>query len=247
MAVVKETTRFTEYSRFDLYRKTKDKALRDELVQSYIYIAEILSRKFVNRGIEYDDIFQVACLGILYAVERFDPSKGVRFATYATPTVLGEIRRYFRDKGNFIKVPRKLYEIFYKAEKIRRATEGETMSVSELSRILNLPREVVEQAYEVGDSAFIQSLEHEAYADGTLTLSNLIGYEDDSFVMIENNDFLSCCLNALTEKEQEFVHLRYYKEESQKSISQKWGVSQMYVSRMERKVLEKLKNLYFKD
>ena len=70
-----------------------------------IYIAEILSRKFINRGVEYDDIFQVACMGILYAVERFDPDKGVKFATYATPTVMGEIRKYFRDKGNFIRIP----------------------------------------------------------------------------------------------------------------------------------------------
>lgn len=117
MAVVKPEIKTTEYEMFSRYRETGDIALRDEIVSSYIYIAEILSRKFINRGVEYDDIFQVACMGILYAVERFDPDKGVKFATYATPTVMGEIRKYFRDKGNFIRIPRRLYEIFYKAEK----------------------------------------------------------------------------------------------------------------------------------
>ena len=100
MAVVKPEIKTTEYEMFSRYRETGDIALRDEIVSSYIYIAEILSRKFINRGVEYDDIFQVACMGILYAVERFDPDKGVKFATYATPTVMGEIRKYFRDKGN---------------------------------------------------------------------------------------------------------------------------------------------------
>ena len=91
MAVVKPEIKTTEYEMFSRYRETGDIALRDEIVSSYIYIAEILSRKFINRGVEYDDIFQVACMGILYAVERFDPDKGVKFATYATPTVFQDV------------------------------------------------------------------------------------------------------------------------------------------------------------
>lgn len=247
MAVAMQSVRSDEYELFSLYRKTRDKKLRDELVSSYIYIAEILSRKFVNRGIEYDDIYQVACLGILYAVERFDPDKRVKFATYATPTVLGEIRRYFRDKGNFIKVPRKLYEIFYKAEKIKRASSNGKTTTEEIARILNLPPQTVEKAYHAGDIAFIKSLEYEAYADGTMNLSNILGCEDDRFVMIENHEFINSCLASFSEKEREFVDMRYYKELSQKEIASCWNVSQMYISRLERRVLEKFKNLYFRD
>lgn len=247
MAVVKQDLTSTEYEMFRKYRETNDKKIRDDIIQNYMYIAEILSRKFVNRGIEYDDIFQVACMGILYAVERFDPDKGVKFATYATPTVLGEIRRYFRDKGNFIKVPRKLYEIFYKAEKIRRANEETAVSVSELSRILNLPEDEINKAYGVGDVAFIKSLEYEAYADGGLSFGNFLACEDNSFVMIENHEFIMSCMQTLGEREREFVHFRYYDEKSQKEIAQIWGVSQMYVSRLERRVLEHFKNMYFKD
>lgn len=245
MAVVKPETTTTEYEMFSTYRRTKDTKLRDEIVSSYIYIAEILSRKFINRGVEYDDIYQVACLGIVYAVERFDPDKGVKFATYATPTVMGEIRKYFRDKGSFIKIPRRLYEIFYKAEKIRRMSSE--ISQGEIARILNIPEKTLESVYEMGDVSFIQSLEFEAYADGEMSLSNVIGVEDKHYLMIEDRDFLNFCMSKLSEEERKFIQYRYYEEKSQKEISEIFGTTQMQISRMEKRILKKLKNLYFRD
>ncbi len=245
MAVVKPEIETSEYEMFSRYRKTRDVKLRDEILNSYIYIAEILSRKFINRGVEYDDIYQVACMGILYAIERFDPEKGVKFATYATPTVMGEIRKYFRDKGNFIRIPRRLYEVFYKAEKIRRMSGG--LSREETARILNIPEKMLDSVYEVGDASFIQSLEYEAYADGEMSLANVVGVEDKHYLMIEDKDFVSFCMENLTEDEREFVKYRYYEEKSQKEISEIMNTSQMQISRMEKRVLKKLKNLYFKD
>lgn len=245
MAVVKPEIETSEYDMFSRYRQTKDAKLRDEILSSYIYIAEILSRKFVNRGVEYDDIYQVACLGILYAIERFDPDKGVKFATYATPTVMGEIRKYFRDKGNFIRIPRRLYEIFYKAEKIRRMSGG--ISHKEIARILNISEKTLEGIYEIGDASFIKSLEYEAYADGELSLANVVGREDKNYLMIENKDFISFCMDKLSDEEKEFVQYRYYEEKSQKEISEIMDMSQMQVSRMEKRILKKLKSLYFRD
>ena len=245
MAVVKPEIITSEYEMFSRYRRTGDTGLRDELVEAYIYIAEILSRKFINRGVEYDDIYQVACLGILYAVERFDPDKGVKFATFATPTVLGEIRRYFRDKGNFIKIPRKLYEIFYKAEKIRRIKNG--ISQSEMARILNISEKQLNKIYEAGDTTFIKSLEYEAYADGEMSLSNVVGIEDKHYLMIENEDFIESCMKKLTEEERAFIQHRYYEEKSQKEISEIFGTSQMQISRMEKRILKKLRDMYFRD
>lgn len=245
MAVVKPEIITSEYEMFSEYKRTRDVKLRDEIVEAYIYIAEILSRKFINRGVEYDDIYQVACMGILYAVERFDPDKGVKFATFATPTVMGEIRRYFRDKGNFIKIPRKLYEIFYKAEKIRRLSSD--MSHAEVARILNIPEKTLDAIYELGDMSFIKSLEYEAYADGEMTLSNVVGMEDRHYLMIENEDFIESCMKSLTEEERDFVKYRYYEEKSQKEISEIMNTSQMQISRMEKRVLKKLRNMYFKD
>lgn len=245
MAVLKSETALSEYELFSEYRRTGDTNLRDEIVEAYIYIAEILSRKFINRGVEYDDIYQVACMGILFAVERFDPDKGVKFATYATPTVLGEIRKYFRDKGNFIRIPRRLYEVFYKAEKIRRSANG--ISNAEIARILNLPEKLVDEAYNWGDGSFIKSLEYEAYADGAMSLSNVIGADDKNFLMIENNDFINFCMSRLSDEEREFIDFRYSREMSQKEIAEIKNVSQMQVSRFERKLLKKLKGLYFRD
>lgn len=245
MAVLKPETQTTEYEMFSKYRETGDIALRDEIVSSYIYIAEILSRKFINRGIEYDDIFQVACMGILYAVERFDPDKGVKFATYATPTVMGEIRRYFRDKGSFIRIPRRLYEVFYKAEKIKRGSSE--ISREEIARILNIPEKFLDNIGEIGEASFIKSLEYEAYADGEMSFSNLIGIEDKNFLMIEDKDFVSYCMEHLEQDERYFLKCRYYEEKSQKEISELLHISQMQVSRMEKRVLKKLRNLYFRD
>ena len=246
MALKKPEPVYDEYEIFSEYRKTKDIGLRDKIIESYMYIAEILSRKFINRGIEYDDIYQVASMGVLYAVERFDPDREVKFATFATPTVMGEIRNYFRDKGSFIKIPRRLYEMFYKAEKIRRGCHSE-ISSSEIARILNISENDMKQIEHLGDSAFIKSLEYEAYADGELTLSNVIGTEDNSFLMLENKDFVNYCMECISQRERDFITYRYDREMSQQEIADIFGISQMQVSRMEKSLLKKLKSLYFRE
>lgn len=245
MAIVKPETATDEYEMFSQYRKTGDIRIRDEIISYYIYIAEILSRKFVNRGIEYDDIYQVACMGILYAVERFDAGRGVRFATYATPTVLGEIRKYFRDKGSFVRIPRRLYEVFYRAEKIKRVSNG--ISNEEIARIMGIPEQTLDTINETGDLSFIKSLEYEALADGEMSLSNVVGAEDNHYLMIEDRDFIKYCTDNLTSEENLFVKYRYYEEKSQKDIAEIFGTSQMQISRMEKKLLKKLRDLYFKD
>ena len=235
-----------EREMFVRYRIERTNELRNEIVDAYMYIPEILSRRFVNRGIEYDDIFQIACMGLIYAVERFNPDRGVKFATYATPTIMGEIRRYFRDKGSFIRIPRKLYEIFYKAERVKKHYDSE-ISEERLARALQIPENTLKKAYEAGDNAFVSSLEYEADADGKLVLGGLVGYDEDGFMMVENSDFVDYCFSKLSEQEVELVEKRFYEERSQQSIAEEWGVSQMYVSRLEKNVLKKLRKLYFKD
>ena len=243
MALEKPDVR--EYEMFSEYKKTKDVHLRDEIVSSYMYIAEILSRKFRNRGIDYDDIYQVASMGVLYAVERFDPDRGVKFATFATPTVMGEIRRYFRDKGNFVRIPRRLYEVFYRAEKLKRSSSD--MSDAELARRLDLSDSVIKEASEAGGTSFIKSLEYEAFADGRMNILNVLGAEDNHFLMLEDKDFVEYCMKQLNEKERSFVKMRYTDEMTQQQIAERLGISQMQVSRTEKRILKKLRNLYFRD
>ncbi len=245
MAALRKELIGDEYELFCEYRRTGSLTLRDEIVEAYMYIAEILSRKFINRGIEYDDIYQVASLGVLYAVERFDPNRGVKFATFATPTVLGEIRNYFRDKGSFIRVPRRLYEVFYKAEQIKRTQSN--VSNAEVARILNLSDSDMKKLQDIGDFSFIKSLEYEAYADGELSLSEVIGVEDNHILMLEDRTFLEDCVKSLSERERVFVELRYNCELNQTEIASEMGISQMQVSRIEKHILKKLRDMYFKE
>ncbi len=237
---------------FAQYRLTHNKSLRDEIIKRYVYISEIISKKFTknnrlyNNGMDYDDIYQVACLGLLYAADRYDPDKGVKFASFATPTIIGEVRRYFRDKGFFIKVPSRLYEIFRKAERIKR-TEGES-SIRDMARILGVDEAVVHEAYRTGDAAFVKSIESEFLGnEDNLALADTLGKEDKSFLVIENSDFVNYCDKLLDEKEWEFIQLRYYDEMNQRRIGEIMNMSQMQVSRLEKKVLKKLRMIYFGD
>lgn len=232
---------FDEKSMFREYKRTKDKKIREKIISNYMYIAEIISKRFANRGIDYEDVFQVACLGLVLAVDRFDETKGSRFVSFATPTVTGEIKKYFRDKGCFIKIPRKLYEVFVKAEKMREGLATDNVSKSQIAKLLGLPEETVRKAYAAGDVAFIKSLEHEAYSEGGSMLYDTLGSDDKNFLIIENADFMNYCMDALSEKEREFVNLRYYEEETQKEIADRWGMSQMQVSRFEKGILNKLR------
>lgn len=229
------------------YKRTNDKKIRDELIEKHLYIARILSKRFINRGIDYDDIYQVAVMGIIYAVERFDPQRGVCFATFATPTVLGEIRKYFRDKGNFIRVPRSLCTIFYRAERIRYSTSTEHIDDEELSRRLNITVEDLKQAYKAGDASFIRSLEYEANTDGRLSLSNVLGTDNSDFLMIEDKDFVKYALSQLDERERRIIKARFYEGLSQQLTAKREGVSQVHISRIEKSALKKLRDLYFHE
>ena len=239
-------TDFNEEEIFRAYKETNDKKLKDKIIARYMYIAEILSKRFANRGIDYDDIFQVACLGLVLAVDRYEYDKGIKFASFATPTVTGEIKKYFRDKGCFIKIPRKLYEIFVRAEKLRLSMEPEKFSRAEIAKILNLSEKDLAEAYAVGDVAFIQSLEQEAHREGNSVYGETLGFDDKNFLLIENSDFLNFCMSSLNLREQEFINKRFYEEKTQKEISQEWEISQMQVSRFEKSILKKLRNLYYK-
>ncbi len=234
-----------EYELFKKYKETGDKKIRDELIIKYTYMAKILAYKFVRSGVDYDDLYQVACMGLMLSVERFDPDRGVQFATFATPTVLGELRKFLRDKAGSIKIPRRLYEIFCRAETIKR--QQENLSIDEIAQLLDMPRETLVEAYRVGDTAFIKSLEDEAYTDGGLSVSAMVGFDDEGFTLIENRDFIDYCMSQMTEKEAELFRERFNKGTTQKELAKKWGVSQMYISRMEKKVTQKFRDIYLED
>lgn len=234
---------------FDDYHCTHSRAVRDEIIEKYSYIPRILARKYYNKGIENDDIYQIACVGLINAVERFDDSKGIQFSTFATPTVIGEIKRFFRDKGTFIKVPRKLYDIFTKAAKIRSAwlmEHGEEIGREQLAAELGVPVKLLDEAVAWSNSSAVSSLENleDEENSGTGGLYHIIGEEDNAFLMIENEDLVNRFMDGLKERDKEFIKYRYYKEYTQREIASTMGITQMQASRIERRILNMFKQMY---
>ncbi len=225
---------------FERYRETGDLALRNEIVEKYLYIAAVLAKKFVGRGVEYDDLYQVASLALMKGVERFDPSKGLRFSTFITPTITGEIKNYFRDHSRMVHLPRKVSELrlaVRRAEEEFLSEEGRKPTVRELAAKVGAAEEEIVRAAEAGNMV---SLDKPA-EDEEMSLYDVLPTEDDAFEQIERKDAVSSALRSLDKTERALVGYRFGEELSQTETAKRMGVSQMYVSRMERKVLSKLK------
>lgn len=241
---MKSTSPDKEQELFRTYMANPSVKNRNIIVSRYLYLAEIIAKKFLNRGVEYDDIFQVASIALIKAVERFNPDKGVKFVSFATPTIVGEIKRFFRDKASIIRIPRRIYEDY---RKVHRAKEHlynvlqRAPRIDEIAEYLNISEEAVLEIIESKNIYNMKSFDQAAYTDDDIELHETIGEEDSSFEKIENHDFLMRSLDKFNEVEKQFIKMRYYENKTQKSIADILGVSQMYVSRMEKKVLGKLK------
>lgn len=219
---------------------------RNLAVNKYINLAEIIAKKFYNRGIDYEDIYQVACIALIKSVERFDLDKGVKFVSFATPTIIGEIKRYFRDKGSTIRIPRRIYEVYQKVNYAKEYLTQElkrTPKIDEIAKHLKLSEESILEIIESWNAYNMQSFDQNVFSDDNLELHELIGSEDSTFEKIENYDFLTKSLDKFTKVEKDFIMMRYFKNATQKEIAQKMGVSQMYISRLEKKIIEKFRIL----
>ncbi|MDO5713943.1 MAG: SigB/SigF/SigG family RNA polymerase sigma factor [Tissierellia bacterium] len=246
-ALNRQLTKEERKELFKEYEKTKDRELRDILIEEHLYIAEILSKKYANRGIDYDDIFQVASIGLIYAVERYDLSKGFEFSSFATPTIVGEIKKYFRDKGWTIRVPRRIQELSKKINnaKISLAQKYQrTPTIQDIATFLKVTPQEVLEAMEASKVYAPQSLDLTYDGSGDdkeVNLSDLIGEDERYFDQIEVNDFIHTAMEKLNEVEKTILIERYYNKKTQVSIAEKLDISQMTVSRIEKKVLEKMK------
>ncbi len=226
------------------YENNHSASNRNAIVNKYLYLADIIGRKFINRGIDYEDIHQIASIALIKAVERYDRNKGVKFVSFATPTIIGEIKRYFRDKGSAIRIPRRIYEAYQKVNYAKDVLSHElnrVPKVNEIAKYLNISEEMVLEIVESWNAYNMQSFDQNVYSDDNLELHETIGTEDNTFERIENRDFLEKSLDKFNKAEKDFIQMRYFSNKTQKQIADKLGVSQMYVSRMERKVIEKFR------
>ena len=222
--------KFTEFAR------TGDVTLRDELVAAHLGLAEYLARRFANRGEPLDDLVQVASLGLLKAVGRYDPERGVEFSTYATHTIVGELKRHFRDKGWAIRAPRRMQELYLRLGKVV-ATLGQELgrspTIAELAVEVEVSEEEVLEALEAGQAYRFASLDAPAPGDSEgESLGTRMGQEDPEMLGAEQRATLSPLLGTLPEREQLILHLRFFEGLTQSEIATRLGISQMHVSRL---------------
>jgi RNA polymerase sigma-B factor len=226
------------------YCETRDIELRNKLASEFLYIAEIIAKKFTNRGIEYDDLFQVASLALLKALERYDIKKGYKFSSFATPTIVGEIKNYFRDKSRLIRLPRKESEYIKKIEIAKTQLFNQlnrTPTPEEIGDYLGISSEQVLELMESSYATKTASLDFYIDNEGETDLMSVIGQEEKYYRLVEDKDFIQRVMSTLDEQERKVITERFYKGRSQREISEEMGVSQMYISRMERRILERFR------
>lgn len=222
--------------------------LRNRIVEENLYIVDILIRKYLGKGVDYDDLYQVGAMALVSAVERFDPTKGYEFQSFATPTILGEIKKYFRDKEWSLKVPRRMKE---NAGKVQEAKEkltgklGRVPTVEEISEITGLTHEQIIQAMESAKAYGTYSLDSPATTSDeeadAAALEKYIGFEDNGFERVELGEIINNVLKNFSDTYKYIFKQRFILNRSQSEIASKLGVSQMTVSRAEKAIIESFK------
>jgi len=218
-----------------------DTNARDEIIERNTRLVWSVVQRFATRGYELDDLFQIGCIGLLKSVDKFDLTFNVKFSTYAVPMILGEIQRFIRDDGT-VKVSRSLKEL---ANKIRRESEsyqkihGKTPTIQQLATKLNVTDEEVLMAL---DASRAPSSIHETFYENDGDAILLIDQITDN----SNNHWfekisLKAAINSLDERERLIVYLRYYKDQTQSEVAERLGVSQVQISRLEKKILKRIK------
>jgi RNA polymerase sigma-B factor len=219
--------------------------VRDELVEAHLPLVEYLARRFRNRGEPLDDLIQVATIGLIKSVDRFDLERGVEFSTYATPTIVGEIKRHFRDKGWAIRVPRRLQELklsLSKATSELSQKNGRSPTVAELAAHLGLTEEEILEGLESANAYSAVSLDAPDGGDeDSPAVADSLGMVDDALEGVEYRESLKPLLEKLPPREKKILMLRFFGGMTQSQIAGELGISQMHVSRLLARTLAQLR------
>lgn len=232
---------------FKEYRRTGDIKLRNQLVENYMYVAENLAKRFSRRGVEYDDLLQVASEALILGVEKFDPDLGNRFTTYITPAITGIICNYFRDYSRLVRPPRYISTL---APKVKKAIDdyfmenGVKPTVKQLSKILGEDEERIIEAMEYRAPISLDTPVKDEEND--TPLYEVIADKSSPFERFEDLDALRTEISKLSPKDQKVVKLRYFEGKSQDETGKILGMSQMSVSRAETRIVELLREKLLK-
>ncbi len=219
-------------------------ARRDELVRLHMPIVEYVARRFYGRGEPMSDLVQVGSIGLLNALDRFDPGRGLEFTSYATPTIVGEIKRYFRDKGWMVRVPRRLQEVrsaMGPATADLNQQLGRSPTVAELAKRVGATEDEVVEALESGNAYSPASIEAQTDPASGWSLADTLGFDDAGIEQIEYRESLKPLLASLGERERTILVLRFFHNRTQSQIAEEIGLSQMHVSRLLARTLARLR------
>jgi RNA polymerase sigma-B factor len=246
--VPRETVPNNSDALFDEFFRTRGSELREKLVFLHMNLVRFLARKYANRGEPLEDLLQVGTIGLLNAIDRFDPTRGIRFATFATPTILGEIRRYFRDRGWAVKIPRRLQEVNLAATRAADSLTqelGRPPTFAEIARAIGSTEEETLEALEISSFYEPISLESE-FDDGmesAAVLGDYVGVEDSRIEELDLQERLQDALSRLAPREKAIVELRFLRNLSQMEVAKRLNISQMHVSRLQQRALAKLRQI----
>ncbi|HEV8602888.1 MAG TPA: SigB/SigF/SigG family RNA polymerase sigma factor [Gaiellaceae bacterium] len=229
------------------YHEQGDLAAREQLIEQYMSLVRSLARRYSYRGEQLDDLVQIGAIGLIKAIDRFDLERGVELTTYATPNIIGEIKRHFRDKGWSVRVPRGLQELNVQLSRLIEELTvelGRSPTVPELAKAANADDEEVLEALESGRAYSSVSLSTSAGQDeeGDLDPLESLGAEEPQYEVSEDRAVLAPGFRVLDERERRILHLRFFKGLTQSQIAQQVGISQMHVSRLIRRALEKIRD-----
>jgi len=225
------------------FARTRDPLLRTTLIESHLRIAAYLARRYTDRGEPYEDLFQVASVALIGAVDRYEPDRGVSFATFATQTILGELKRHFRDRGWAVKAPRRIQELYLAlnhAVSTLSQQLGRAPTVTELAREVGASEDDVLEAMEAARGYRSSSIDS-ASSTGE-AVADQLGDEDRAFDQLEQELTIASLLDGLSERARLIIHLRFYEGLTQSEIATRLGLSQMQISRLLTQALSELRS-----
>lgn len=225
---------------------TERTEIREQLVEQFMGLVEFLARRFRNRGEPLEDLTQVATIGLLKAIDRFDLEREVEFSTYATPTIVGELKRHFRDKGWAVRVPRRLQELHLELTKtvgFLGQELGRSPTVTEIAEAASISEETVLEGLEIAQAYNFTSLDAPLDSEdgGSSSLADQLGMDDEHLENLEYRASLAPEMEKLPERERKILYLRFFKGLTQSEIADRLGISQMHVSRLLNRTLSQLR------
>jgi RNA polymerase sigma-B factor len=228
------------------YHEQGDLQAREELIERYMSLVRSLARRYSYRGEQLDDLVQIGAIGLIKAIDRFDLDRGVELTTYATPNIIGEIKRHFRDKGWSVRVPRGLQELNVQISKLieqQTVQLGRSPTIPELAEAAGVEEEAVLEALESGRAYSSVSLSAGGGSDeeGEVDPLDSLGTEEHEYEVSEDRAVLAPGFKVLDQRERRILHLRFFRGMTQSQIAEQIGISQMHVSRLIRRSLEKIR------